>query len=72
MSLLCNLGISLYSVFNYSEMSAFPSTFIIVNRGDRHSFCRNYSYVYSHAAQYATKTTPVFVVSAFVLGYLWT
>ena len=44
--------------------------FIIVNRGDRHSFSRNILKftAKSYAKQCAPETTPVFVVSAFVLG----
>ena len=44
--------------------------FIIVNRGDRLSFCRNYSKVYSQKLSSAVRTTIYtrFVVSVFVLG----
>ena len=52
---------------NLFVISSFHSMFIIVNHGDRQSFCPNNSKVQCQKRT-AHHTTPIFVASAFVLG----
>ena len=55
----------------YEDISAFSSMFIIVNSRDRHSFCRNYSKVYSQKLGSAVRTTKcTFFFLFFVFCYI--